>query len=292
MLSNRGRLPSRRSETDAALGQGVRQPKTYIVLVRRFALYALAAVFLGATGRGVPWFTPARAMSALVRDDFTVQACMPQHDKGIREALTVQALASNPRLALVQVQESCVCGAQNCPFWVYRVDGGAAKQILADYVISIQTVARRSGPPDIVTLAHDSALVSDGTRYAFANGSYVAVNSWRVRGDTGATKPESVEIKFAPGTSSARLSGSVSTGWNDVYTFAASAGQRLTISAATPPKGLDIELYAESNGPQPRRVAPDRKAVVLPVTGKYRMSVDAIGTDMANVRYALTLTIR
>ena len=260
--------------------------------MRRYAVYALAAALLGATVPGVSWFTPAQAMSALARDDSTVQSCMQQDAKGMRAGLTVQALSSSPHVALVEMQELCVCGAQNCPFWIYRVDGNSAKQLVAGYGISIETVARRSGPPDVVALAHDSALVSDGMRYAFQSGKYVAVDSWRVRGDTNARKPAAIEIKFAPGTSSARLSGSVSTGWNDVYTFGASAQQRLTISAATPQKGLDIELYREPYGTPPLNVDLGGKVVTLPVTGSYRVTVDPIGSDSGSVRYAFTLTIR
>lgn len=259
--------------------------------MRRFALYALAAVLLGATAPGVPWFTPTQALDALQRDDSTVRACVQRDPKGMRSALTIRAIASKPRLALVQIQNSCDCGAQNCPFWIYRVTSGGPKLVLADVGITISTVSRASGPPDIVTLAHDSALVSDGTRYAFKDGTYVAADSWRVRGDTGARKPLSVQVKFLPGTSSAQLSGNVSLGWNDVYTFAAFAGQRLSISSARPLKTLDVELYAQSNGGQPVPVHADGRAVVLPLTGTYQLTVDTGASDGSNVQYALTLAI-
>jgi hypothetical protein len=216
---------------------------------------------------------------------------MQQDAKSLRAGITVSAIASNPKLALVQVMASCVCGTQNCPFWVYRVDGGSAKRLIDGFVIDVSIVPRSSGPPDIVAVAHDSALVMDATRYAYRNGSYVAVDSWRSRGDTGSRKPMSVKIKFAQGTSSASLAGAVSVGWGDVYTFAATAGQRLTISSVHPASDIDVELFPENRSPV--HVVLNGKAIFLPATGTYQLTVDPgeAGSEKG-MRYSFTLTIR
>jgi hypothetical protein len=259
--------------------------------MRRLALYAVAIVLVGAAAPRVPWFTPSQALSALVRDDQSVAGCMQQDAKNLRAGITVSAIASNPKLALVQVMASCVCGAQNCPFWVYRVDGDSAKRLVDGFVIDVSMVPRSSGPPDIVAVAHDSALVTDGTRYAYRNGTYVAVDSWRSRGDTGARKPMSVAIKFVPGTSSTHLAGAVSVGWGDVYTFAASAGQRLTTSSLHPASDIDVELFPENR--LPVHVLLNGKGIFLPATGTYQLTVDPATAGYADsVHYRFTLEIQ
>ncbi len=259
--------------------------------MRRLALYAVAVLLLGAAAPGVPWFTPSRALSALERDDQNVASCMQQDAKTVRAGVSVEAIASNPKLALVQLTAACVCGAQNCPFWVYRVDGGSAKHILDGFMIDISTVPRSSGPPDIVTMAHESALVLDGMRYSYRNGSYVTVDSWRIRSDTNARKPASVEVKFAPGTSSAHVTGAVSVGWGDIYTFAAAAGQRLTISSVSPASGIDVGLFADNKSPI--QVDLSGRPIVLPAATTYLLTVDPAAAGNADgVRYSFTLAIR
>lgn len=253
---------------------------------RRLVLVILAAGLFGAAVKGVPWFSSAQALDALVHDDPDVARCMQEDPKNVRAGLDVEAISSNPRLALVQMQASCICGAQNCPFWVYRVEGRAAHLVLNSFAIHVKAIAPPSGQPDIVAMAHDSALVTNGGRFAYRNGAYVLIEAWRVRNDTGARKPVSTEIKFLAGASSARLSGTISTGWNDMYTFAASAGQRLTISNAS--QDIDVEIYP--NNRPPMHVDPGG-SVTLPLTGTYQMSVDPVGEDVENRRYVLTLSI-
>lgn len=254
----------------------------------RWPVLSMLVVLFGTAAPGVPWFSPAQALSALVRDDADVARCMHDDPTNARAGLGIEAISRSPRLALVQMQATCICGAQNCPFWVYRVDRGATRQLLSGFTIDVSAIARPSGWPDIVAMAHDSALVTDGTRFAYRNGTYVAVESWRVRSDTGAHKPVSTEIKFVPGKSSAQLSGMVSTGWNDVYTFTAGAGQRLTI-AATPPQGIDIEIYPDNKPPLHADLR--GASLVLPSTGTYRMTVDPVGEDVTDHRYVLTFSI-
>ena len=257
----------------------------------RFALYAVAVLLFGAAAPGVPWFSPTQALSALVRDDNSVAACMQQDAKIVRAGVSVQAISSNPKLALVQVTAPCVCGAQNCPFYVYRVDGSGAKNVLTGFMVDINTVRQASGPPDIVAMAHDSALVQAGMRYAYRNGKYVVADSWRLNTQTNERKPVSAEVKFPPGMSSTRLAGTVSLGWGDVYTFSAAPGQRLVISSADPAAGIDILLLPDEK--PPIHVDPKGNGVVLPPAKTYLLTVDpAAAGNGDTVRYSFMLSIR
>ena len=256
-------------------------------LVRSLML-AFTVVLLGATTSGVAWFSPSQAIGALSRDDEDVARCIHDDPKSVRAGLGIQAISTNPKLALIQIQSTCICGAQNCPFWVYRVDGNVAKKLIDGYAIDVDAKPKPSGWPDITALAHDSALVSDGTRFAFRDGGYVPVETWRVRGDTGEIK-KTREIKFAPGKSSTRLSGAIGTDWGDVYTFTAKAGQHLTLSSAVPLGGIDVAIAFGEKAPRPVGL---NAAVVLAASGTYVLTVDPVGADVADRRYVFTLSIR
>lgn len=259
---------------------------TRLVVPRLWLVFAI--MLLGATAPSVAWFSQAEAIRALSHDDPDVARCMRENPKSIRAGVDIQAISSKPKLALVQVQSSCICGAQNCPFWVYRVEDGKAKKLVDGYAIDVGAKPQTAGWPDVTAVAHDSALVTDGTRFAYRNGSYEPVETWRTRGDTGERKT-TTEIKFAPGASSIRLSGQVSTNWGDIYTFAAHAGQRFTVSNPVPRDSIEVAIISGEN--VPIRVLPNAP-IVLPVSGVYQLTVDSSGADVAHLHYTLALSIR
>jgi hypothetical protein len=134
--------------------------------------------------------------------------------------------------------------------------------------------------------AHDSALVSIATTDAYRNGKYVSIDTQRVRGDTGESKPDSVPVRFAPGASSAVLRGRVSEGWYDQYTFAAAAGQRVTVSG---PAALTYPLSAEASD-KPIADLLSGQPVTLPKGARYRLLVNS--DDQTERSYQATITIR
>lgn len=257
------------------------------VVVARLGL-VLAIMLLGAATPGIAWFSQSQAIGALTRDDDDIARCMHDDPKSIRAGLEIQAISTKPKLALVQVQSSCICGAQNCPFWVYRIERGKAEKLGDGYAIDVGAKPQSSGWPDIIAAAHDSALITDGTRFAYRNGGYEPVETWRLRGDTGERKT-TTEIKFARGSSSTHLSGLISTDWGDIYTFAARAGQCLVITSAVPPGGIDVVI---ASGEKPPITVVPNAAVVLPVSGMYQLTVDPASARVAHLRYAFTLSIR
>ena len=234
-----------------------------------------------------------QALRYVGRDDADVRGCMQSDAKSMREGTSASDLAQSPRIVLVEIQSTCICGEHNCPFWIYRLDGTGAKVLAHDFAVDVKPVrsASAGSPPDLVATAHDSAAVSDSTRFAYRNGTYASVDSWRVRNDTGERKPMSIEVKFAPGTSSARLHGKTAVGWEDVYAFAAAAGQRISIGDVSPSRGLDVELAQD--GKSPVRVAPGGPSATLPASGRYRLTVEPSGdAPDAGMPYSFTLTIR
>jgi hypothetical protein len=189
------------------------------------------------------------------------------------------------RVILAAVSGSCICGNVNCPYVVLRLDGARISVLLHTYGYAVGPFGNEGSLPNLREVAHDSALVSVTTTDAYRNGKYVAIDTQRVRGDTGEGKPDTVPIRFAAGTSSAVVNGRVSEGWYDQYTFAAAAGQRITIAG---PAKLTYSLSVESSG-QPIDLLPGH-TITLPKGGRYRLLID--GADETEQPYRATITIQ
>jgi hypothetical protein len=192
----------------------------------------------------------------------------------------------NSRVVLAFASGSCICGNVNCPFVVLRLDGARSSVLLDTYAYSVTPSGKELPLPNLREGAHDSALVSIATTDAYRNGKYVAIDTQRVRGDTGESKPDSVPLRFAPGASSAVVHGRISAGWYDQYTFAAAAGQRITVSG---PAGLTYSLSVESSD-KPIADLLAGQAVTLPKSGRYRLLVDS--DDQTEQPYRVTIAIR
>jgi hypothetical protein len=181
---------------------------------------------------------------------------------------------------------NCICGNVNCPFFVLRLDPDGASAVLLDTLgYQISPVGRAQPLPNLRELAHDSALISDETVDAFRNGKYVAIGTARIRGDNGARKANQIPVRFAPGTSSATLTGAVSEGWYDEYALGAAAGQHITIAG---PGSLVYSLTARAGGH-----SLDLKPGVptaIPAAGTYLLHIDG-GSDTGQA-YRATVTIR
>lgn len=80
-----------------------------------------------------------------------------------------------PELAVRIAEDGGACTAHNCPFWIFRRDGGAYAEILAGhmgyfgYAVLNQTTA---GFRDIVLLQHSSAAETDYVVYRYDGGAY------------------------------------------------------------------------------------------------------------------------
>lgn len=238
----------------------------------------------------IPGFSSDRALRVLERDDETVQSCKQGPGALRKDDIDLALLSRHPELVLVKAYNStCICGAHNCPYWVYRVRGNEDERLLASWAYSVKIVpAAGGGVPDLVDASHDSAAISDQARYAYRNGTYVQAESWRLRGDS-ERKPFSIPVRFAPGASSARLEGKVGVQWGDVYTLDASKGQSLEISGV---QGRSTVIHLSGGGVD-RTLTPGSR-LTLPVTGTYKVDVepaeDRTGDD-GDVPYVFTLSI-
>ena len=97
-------------------------------------------------------------------------------------------------------------------------------------------------------------------------------------------------IRFAPGATTTRVSGQVKPGGSVDYTLEAKAGQKLTVSI-----NADGPMRVAISDPQGQLIgvaeAKEPWSGVLPVTGEYRLTVQA-PMDVAMVNYTLEITLR
>lgn len=235
----------------------------------------------------IPDFSAGQALRALIRDDDTVQSCVKEQPGKLNpDALKLTLLSREPEFVLVEMYDPCVCGAHNCPFWIYRVRGPEDERLVTSLAYSVDVVHAAGGIPDVVGTSHDSAAVSDATRYTYRNGTYVEAESWKLRGDQ--RKPLSVPVHFAPGTSSARLHGTIGLGWTDDYTVDAVQGQALEVSAVTGQRATLIRL----RGNDVERTLTPGQPFILPASGTYTIDVDlADYGDDRDAAYSFTLSI-
>ena len=243
-----------------------------------FAVYAATA----------PLDAPHAAVLSVISQAETTGCDQPQ----LREAAASARIRRLGRVAgdeviLADVQQPCICGAHNCPYYVIRLTPGKPRELITAFGFEARLTRDASPLPAIVVRGHDSALIVDETVYAFRNGTYAQSAAYRVRGDDGSRKPDSVAVRFAAGASSAPLHGNAALGWFDAYTFDAAKGQRLTVSGVRSSAKLTATLFAPQD-----RIVQLRAGVTqtLPATGTYRRHVE---TDSETaVPYALTLSIR
>ncbi len=189
-------------------------------------------------------------------------------------------------VVLAEVESPCLCGAQNCPYYVLRLAAGAPRVLLSSFGVTVRT--RPAAPlPIVVVRAHDSAAVSVESTYAYRGGRYAALAEARVRGSDGARK-QAVPVRFAAGASSAPLRGSAAPGWYDEYVFAASRGQRLLIDGVRSRAHVSLALFGPDGAADEglRAGVPFR----LPASGTYRLHVESDAES--DVPYGLRLTIR
>jgi hypothetical protein len=246
-----------------------------------------AAAFLLAAAVAAGSLDPARiAVAHALADDFSPGCAAKELGTAVRDAsIYPLGTVAGRKVVLASVQSNCICGNVNCPFYVLRLDAGDAPAVLLNTSAYGLTAVGHAAPlPDLREIAHDSALVSDETIDAFRDGKYVAIASARIRSDNGARKANAVPIRFAPGTSSAPLSGSVSEGWYDEYALVAARGQRVTIAG---PPGLIYELTNQTSRSIALRPG---VAATLPAGGTWLLEVDG-GGDAAQA-YRATVTIR
>jgi len=231
----------------------------------------------------------AAALAAAVSTSRIGDGCTAAEVRGAIAQANVRQLgtAGGDPVVLVSLTAACMCGNVNCPWLVVRA-GRSAAVLLTTYAFDVGVERSNEPLPRLREHAHDSALVTDEELDAYRGGRYVPVAVYRVRGDTGARKPDAVPVRFAAGASAARLHGSIAAGWYDAYTFDAARGQRLTVNDVTSRATVSLTLFDGVSG-HAVDVHPG-VPVTLQRSGTFRLSVD--GPDERETPYALTLSIR
>ena len=188
---------------------------------------------------------------------------------------------------------ACECGQVNCSQWVYRANEKSFERLLEGegYVLT-PTTAVHGGYRDLKTTSRGNAAIVDHVSYAYNGHTYQRAGSTIENLETHETKPTEQRIQFSRGASSARVSGSVSPGFPDSWTFVAKRGQTVAVAlVVTAGAGANFTVIGPSA--QGEHVMVDLQHNwngVLPADGKYTILVDT--NEDGRARYALTLGIR
>jgi hypothetical protein len=249
----------------------------------------LAAALFAAYVATAPLDAPRAALLQILSHAETTGCDDPQ----LREAAASARIRRLGHVAgddviLATVEQQCMCGAHNCPYYAIRLTPGKPRALFTAYGFEARVAPDRAPLPSITVRGHDSALVIDENVYAFRNGTYVPSAAYRVRADDGSRKPDTVPVRFAAGASSTRIRGSAALGWYDAYTFAAAKGQRVVVEGVRSGAKLTTTLF----GPAGTETVTLRPGVAqtLPSTGTYRLHVENDSETAAP--YAFTLRIR
>lgn len=106
-------------------------------------------------------------------------------------------------------------------------------------------------------------------------------------------KAEPLKIEFKRGAHSSTLKGKLRGDEQAEYTFAARAGQRITISiASVPSQAISFELHGVDGSAYQVESGETRWTGVLPDTGDYLLYVKIGGAKARRASYTLTLAIK
>ena len=246
-------------------------------------------VILTAYLAAAPLDTPHAAVLSVLSTGEDAGACTDEQKRKAAAGATIRTLGrvGGEAVILADVQDPCICGAQNCPSYAIRLAPGTPRVLLTVFAIAVRNADHAQPLPALVVDSHNSAMVVDQTVYAYRGGTYVAGPSARVRQTDRARKPNAIPVRFAPGASSAQLRGTASLGWYDAYTFDAEKGQRLTVDAVRSRDNLTLTLFGPGGG-----IATLTPGTVftLRASGSYQLHVEN-GSE-TDAPYALRLTIR
>jgi hypothetical protein len=235
---------------------------------------------------------PAALADAIVRDPDVAPCAEHAHatsNTAYASAnfhVSTVTLRSGERMTVVTGGDSCVCGNANCKLVVFEHDGHAYRSVLSEYAI------RSSVRPDgtAVVTSHNSAGVASRTTYRWSGKLYDAAKTETVYLANNVAKPVSRRVKFAPGRSSALLTGTqIALGFEDRFDFDATAGQTLTLTLLKHDSHFGSFSVLRNDA---RIATAERGSLVikLPASGTYHIVVEA-GAESFSA-YALNLTIR
>ena len=220
-------------------------------------------------------------------------------------------LYDGTRVTVAVSHSACLAhNSVNCVLVYTQTRDGSYRQVLDDYGFTDNVEASADGTVTLsshetVEIITEATYAWNGTKYTFSperSHRYdVAIGQGRsvARGEQ--ERPYVVRVRFAPGTSSVVLTGSVAGGFGDSYEFDARAGQHVTIQVLSGwSKNFTFDVYQDRPGsPDARDLTsilnvPRKWSGVLPTSGTWKL--DVTGTDSMDHEttspYRLVLTIR
>src|SRR5215471_17241581 len=116
---------------------------------------------------------PNELLQMLEKDD---RDCVTTNG-GLTKAVSVQSIrlaADGTRQLLIKGSGSCLCGAQNCPFWIYRKRDGQNELLLQGAGSTRVSATHQStkGYRSIVSESHASAIETIVRTYQFNGKQY------------------------------------------------------------------------------------------------------------------------
>jgi hypothetical protein len=255
----------------------------------------MAAALIAFTGTAAPGAVAAAAPSgglvAAILKDADIGDCAAKsklsHADFVAKAFDLKdvTLKGGERMTVATGMDACVCAAQNCPTLVVLAEkNGAYRTVLSGWTIASKVLPDGSAVLD----SHDSAAVSDRSVYRWNGTTYAVVKAERVDARSGTVKPMSIPLVFAAGASSATVSGKVALSFGDVYTFAAAAGQTISLALASQGRAAPdtlILLHGDTILADAGRAWSGK----LPATGQYRLIVE--GAEDSLIPYTLRIAI-
>jgi hypothetical protein len=251
----------------------------------------LIAFLAGGLLAAAPLDAPHAAVLAVLSRGDTAAGCRDDQRLKLARDAKIQQLGrvGGDDVVMAWVYDPCICGAQNCPFYVIRLSPGNPRVLIDGYGIDERTTDHAKPLPGIVARMHDSAAIAVESRWAYRGDKYVMTDASRLRWQDNARKPAGgVPVRFAPGASSASLHGKASLGWYDDYSFAANAGQKLLIDNINSRAKTSLTLYGPDNTPL-QGLRPG-VPLTLPRTGTYHIWIE--NDSETDVPYTLRLAIR
>jgi hypothetical protein len=207
-------------------------------------------------------------------------------------------LYDGTRVIVAESRSACLAHNAVTRVLVYARAPGGYRLVLDDYGLPEQVGASTDGT---VTLAsHETVEIIDQATYVWNGKTYVLSPERSQRYDVGIGqgRPYVVRVRFAAGTSSTALRGSISGGFGDDYEFDAHAGQRVTIEVVKGwSKNFRFDVYQDVRAGTRELTSPLRPArtwsAVLPTNGTWK--IDVYGADTMDHEttypYALVVTI-
>ena len=256
----------------------------------------------------------ASLVSAIARADGIAECARESGESAdafVRRSFDTRSvkLYDGTRVSVAVSKSNCLAHNSVNRVLAFAQTSGAYRLVLDDYGFSYNVDALADGT---VTLSsHETVDIIDEATYVWNGKKYVlspersyrydvAIGQGRAVGRSEQERPYVVRVRFAPGTSSAVLKGSIAAGFGDSYEFDARAGQHVTVQVL---KGwsknfsLDVSRGSPGNSATtdltPLLNTARTWSGVIPATGTWKLDVSGASAmdNSTTSPYTLVLTI-